>query len=512
MANISLIGLPSTDRVPGYSLEINFNQGLSSAGAGVRCPIIIAPITTAGTYTVNTVYQVRNDSDVVTGSGAGSPLHRMVRKFLQANRTAKLYVLPYAASSGVGVASADGYFTLAGTATSSGVLGVTICGDESTASIVTGDTATVLGDKIVASINMKSWLPVTAANVAGKVTLTAKIAGASQNSIIRFRVAKQLGAGITYSASGSTLGTGYGTVGADGATTEVANFTSALAAIDSARYYYVVHSLNTAAALALVQSHIAAKSQADAGMRSVSITAYTGDLTSAKALATARNYERMQIGWQPNADNTPGEIAANLAAVRQKYEEVDSSCNVAAKAMNDWLILGVASESDFISRTDLNDALSNGLTPISSNTVGVSRIVMSLTTRSKYGNTNDFRSDSTHIVSTADELGDEIIAKQETTFGGYKLADDKRLANGMVDPAQSYKKGVLTPSQYIRFLAPILRSYEDQSKIVNVDATLAGLAVNIDPLNTGRLETGFDVQVVYLCRQITSRVNEISQG
>ena len=63
------------------------------------------------------------------------------------------------------------------------------CGETFSFALVTGDTATVVGDNAAAAINSRTWLPFTASNSSGTVTLTAKVGGAIMNSIrIRARI------------------------------------------------------------------------------------------------------------------------------------------------------------------------------------------------------------------------------------------------------------------------------------------------------------------------------------
>src|SRR5687768_7202982 len=189
---IPLTGISFDYRVPGAYAEILFGQGPASAAAGVREVVLVMPKISSGTWTAATLYgPIGNEKEVETGGGAGSPIHRAARMFLRANKDAKLYCLPCAETSGGAPAAATATAVFANSATGSGTATVTICGEECQISIASGDSVTTLGDKLEDVINGKSWLPVTANNSAGTVTLTAKLQGTSQGTatvrIIRTR-------------------------------------------------------------------------------------------------------------------------------------------------------------------------------------------------------------------------------------------------------------------------------------------------------------------------------------
>jgi phage tail sheath gpL-like len=496
--------------------QILFAQGPSIATGAARATVYLAPKTSAGTWTVNTTYKVRNEAEVIEGGGSGSPLHLMLRTHFRVNKRGDVYVIPYNESSGSAVA-ADGYVSLTGTATSSGSLRVIVAGEEVDVAVAVGDTADAIGEKVEASVNAKSWLPVTASNTAGKVTFTAKVTGASQGDgtigVISLRSQKSKAAGITVVMSGAYLGQGFGTAGVDGSTSELTNLQAALDTITATRYYYIVTSLSTSGALAALSNHIEAKSLPDPGLRSVGITGTSASLAAASALAVARNYERLQLVWQHKPESHMAEIIANVAAIRMKYEATDTAYNFDGFKGQDWLVKNTASDADYLDSNDLNDALVDGLTPVQSSTTG-SFLVMSCTTRSKdaSGLLDDRRAVETHRVSVADEVVDTHKVRHSNTYASFKLKDDEKLPNGDVNPNQVRLAKVLTPSQYRSWLTGLLREFETQGKLKNVDATIAGINVGIDPNNGGRLEVSYDLDVINLLHQTTVRVAEVSAG
>ena len=230
------------------------------------------------------------------------------------------------------------------------------------------------------------------------------------------------------------LGTGAATPGADGATTEQTNLTTALSAIAASRYYYMVFSVEDATKLGVIQTHIATKSQPIPGLRSVGIAASPLALATVQTLANGRNYERLQIVWQKNSEATREVLAANMAAIRQKYEQLDSAYNFDFYSnKGDWLIPACYRDADRPSGDDQNDAITDGITVVATNDSS-SYIVMSCTTRSKdsTGNQDDFRATETHRISVADEFVDTLLLRHSLNYANKKLASDELLPDGTV--------------------------------------------------------------------------------
>jgi phage tail sheath gpL-like len=516
MALIPITGVPSTYRVPGGYTEILFAQGPSSASAKARDVIFVMPkLFASGSWSANKVYRVKNEQDAITGAGAGSPLHRAIRKFLLSNNTGRIFALPYLPSTGIGVLAAQLSITYTNAATGTGVTTVTICGEACSIAVKSGDSVTTIAANMVASINAKTWLPCTASSAMGVITLTAKVAGASQNAHIRVRAEIDAGIATTVATQNSSdvdaLGTGAGTPGADGATTEQTQLTAALSAITASRYYYMIFSVEDATNLGVIQTHIATKSQPIPGLRSVGIVASPLALAAVSSLANGRNYERLQIVWQKNAEASREELAANMAAIRQKYEQLDSAYNFDFYSnKGDWLVPGCYRDVDKPSGDDLNDAITDGVTPIATNESG-SYVVMSCTTRSKdsSGSQDDFRATESHRISVADEFVDTLLLRHQLNFAGKKLASDELLPDGTVNYNQRLYPNVVTPSNYAPFVKSLVDEFAGQ-RLQHTVESKAGLRVVRDPNNGGRLEVGLDIHSIDLFHQMTARIAEVS--
>jgi phage tail sheath gpL-like len=510
-------GIPSSYRVPGGFAEILFAQGPASAALGVREVVVVAPRTAAAPAVAGTLYRIGNEADAITQSGDGSPAHRALRMILKSNKDCKLWYLGMEPSSGGAPVKAAGTVTYATTATATGSTTVTICGEEVSVGIAIDDTPTTIAVAVKGAINSRTHLPVTADNSAGVLTITAKIDGISQGDgtvpVIRFRATITSGIGTTVATSGVALGTGTGTAGVDGSTTEAAQLATALASLANVRKYYIVCTTWHADALTNIETHVSGKSEPNPGLRSVAIVGYNGTLASTQTLATTKNYERLQLAWQPSSEHDPAELAGNMAGIRQKREGTDSAYKFSGYRESDWLIKPAFAVSDFPGGSDLNDALNDGITPIASDGSG-SYVVMSLNTRSKNaaGTVDDFRATETHRVSVADEFVDELLVTFALRYGRSKLKDDQLLADGTVNPNQRLSGGVVTASTFKPWIKKLLLDYEDTERTQNSAASVESLRVLRDPSNGGRLEVGLDIHVIDHLNQMTARIAEVSTG
>jgi phage tail sheath gpL-like len=516
MALIPILGVPSSYRTPGALAQILFAQGPASAALGARQVVIVAPRLAAASAVAGTLYPVGNEKDIIDVAGSGSPAHRAARIFLKANKGAKLWYLGMAPTTGGAPVAATGTITFTNTATGTGSCKITICGEEVTFSVASGDTVTNIAVAAKAAVNAVEHLPVTADNSSGVLTLTAKIAGTSQGDgtvpVIRFRAEITSGIATTVATSGVALGISS-VAGVEGSTTEPAQLANALAALANVRKYYVVCTTWNATGLTNIVTHVSSKSEPNPGLRSVAIVGYNGALAAAQTLATARNYERLQLAWQRNSEHDPAEIAGNMAAIRQKYEGVDSAFNFDGYRGADWLIKPARAVADFPSGADQNDAINDGVTPIASDGNG-SYLVMSVNTRSKNaaGSVDDFRATETHRVSVADEFVDDLLQTYALRYSAAKVKSDATLANGDVNTNQRLQRGVVTPSTFKPWIGKKFSDYEDAAKIQNADASKESLRVVRDPSNAGRLEVGLDLHVIDHLHQMTVRVAEVSTG
>jgi phage tail sheath gpL-like len=521
MAEQPILGYPSDYKAPFTAVQIDFGQGPSTSNGAGRAVLVMAPKTSAGSWTVGTVYRISREQDAVDGAGVGSYAHRGVRKYLLADKDVVLYVVVYAASSGAGVATATGTITIgfdSGTnPTASGSIQTFICGEEFTTSFTVQSTATSMAAALVGQINARTHLPLTASNSLGVITLTAKHAGASSGDgtvgVLRFRSTAQPGKNVTVATSGAALGLGTGTAGADGATTEVANLTSALAAIAATRFYYMVFSAWSAAALAVIKSHIVSKSEPSPGLRCRAFVGYTGTQSAFTTMVNTLNYERIEPTLQEDSEVDAVELAANRAALHRWFESIRGGFVPDNYRGPKWLIPKVYADSSIPTSTEINDACTDGIGIVSSDANG-SFLVMALNSRSKNaaGTVDEFKATESHRVSTMDDFADTWQARHVGTYSGFKLKPDKLKADGTIDVNQKLPPKTVTPSRYQPWLLKLIDEFDESGCWDDAEAFKSTARVNIDPLNRSRLELGGAGATFNILHQTSLRLAETSPG
>lgn len=137
--------------------------------------------------------------------GEGSQLARMFKAWFKNNKTTDVFGVSQ--DDGGGSVAATGTITITGPATAAGNLVFYIGGDRVSVAIASADTATEIGDAIVAALLAES--PVTAVNVTGVVTFTSRNKGEAANDIplaVNFLEGEELPAGVTAAVVQMTSG------------------------------------------------------------------------------------------------------------------------------------------------------------------------------------------------------------------------------------------------------------------------------------------------------------------
>jgi len=220
---------PNNPIINGQVLSANLTQSV----ADVRV-LIIANKLPGGTAPADTILaNVLNDASVWdTAFGEDSVAAAMTRAFREVNTgriQSELDVIPVDDAAGT---EATGNVTVAGTATEDGTFTVNITSESNKTpytfpiTISDTDTATVVGAAIEAALTAEARLPVTAANTAGVVDLTAKHFGTVGNAV-----------GI--SISGTVAGLTFTLTGMSGGATDP-SLTAAIAAIEGRRYQFIL--------------------------------------------------------------------------------------------------------------------------------------------------------------------------------------------------------------------------------------------------------------------------------
>ncbi len=356
--NISFDSIPSSIRKPGKYFEFNTKLAVRTLPGNLQRTLIVGQRLTAGTVAAGVVTNVFSDAEAATFFGNGSQLHLMCRAAIKANPYLALEAIAMD-DAGAGVA-ATGTVTLTGPATKAGVLTVKVAGKLVEIAITNADTATVIAAALAAQIAKQPDLPVTAAASIGVVTLTAKNKGVQGNNIKIEAVTTAAGttAVVVAMASGATDPT----------------VATALAAVFAAGHNIIITAWNDATNLTALRTHLDSVSGPLEQRGAIGVYAHTGTLAASTTLAGTINAGRISA---PNfkVPEQPCELAAAYGAVVASEEDP-------ARPLNLLPLTGITAPvlADRLSRTEQENALNNGVTPLEVGPGEKVQIVRAITT------------------------------------------------------------------------------------------------------------------------------------
>lgn len=488
---LALTGVDSSNPIPGIYPELKFAQGESGGDASPTRVLILAPKASGGTITADTEVAgpVFDESDASALTVAGSPAHRMFRRYRSLEKNAEVYVCCPAEASG---SAAVDKITLSGTATGAGVVTVWLGGEQIQAPIVKGDTAAVICGAsatvgVRGAINSKTHLPVTADNgSSATITLTGKVAGTELNTL-RFRVAVTAGIGISITTP--TVDTAFGASGASGAAigAGTCDYTAALATILAQDFDYIVCHTDTSAQLLALVNQVNTQAEPSTGFRQKIIAGSALSPSNAKTLAAAQNAARLRL---VNCEESPEEhylLAATVGAVFVKNETVDPSYNFDSYGLNEGDVLPLKrpkNDSALPTIPELKIMLQNGVIPIAFSKTGAPYVVRSVTTRHLNASSQyDYRARDSIVVTVGDAFTDDLVAK--IAAAPYRKVTEDPTEDGQAQPAAIFN----TPKRAKALVEPLVREYcraglFDPAKEAKA---LSEIQTGIDPQVPGRM-------------------------
>jgi len=209
------VGTERRSRVSGYKIRKGFFNNDTQ-----NLPQIIAVFGEANTANqsglTTTPVEVTSAKEAGELFGFGSPIHSVMRILRPVNSdgVGGIPTVVFPQVSDVAATASTREWTVVGTATSNATHTVVINGRDGvdfqnySFSVVVGDTPTVIAGKIKDAINGVLGSPLTAANTAGVMTATAKWKGATSDDINLLIDFGSNSAGVSYSQTDSTSGSG----------------------------------------------------------------------------------------------------------------------------------------------------------------------------------------------------------------------------------------------------------------------------------------------------------------
>lgn len=510
--SIPVIGLSTTDFVPGTYIAVNFAAGASGGSASDVKLLLMGNCLASSFVNTNSLFDgyvfgpdvdgftCASEQDVIDLFGSGSELHRMYSKVVSVNKTTAVYLIAVKESVG---AAATGSITFATTAAGNGFVRTYVGDAFIDTAIATGDLPDTIATNVAAQINSNPKWAVTASPASATVTLTAKQKGPRGNAIPF--AAKVQGTSV------ATTSTAQNWAYLSGGTTED-SFTAALATINPERYSYIATGAENAAGnlLALV-NQVVTNAQPVPGIRQRVLSAFTGTLGSATTFANALNTPVADCIWQQKSKLTPAELASYAAGVYCLAESqsvpdlnFDGLGTVPANAAL-WQVPG-SFDGTTATHATVKSALINGLSPVTNTIGGKSQLVSAVTTYSKNPATSalDTRVRDHGIVTVMFLGADKIQSMVSQSFNNKLAAQDP--AQGQRQPGPQ----VMTPSVLKAAINRVIFNMEQDDLLQNADISQAATQVQLESDPAGRFGCRVQLQPISIAHQFAINIDQVT--
>lgn len=341
--NIAFETIPASIRKPGAYIEFNTKLAVRTLPSNKQRLLIIGQRLAAGTVAALVPTSVFSDAQAAEYFGRGSMLHQMIQAAITANRYVEIQAI--AVDDAAGSAAAVSTVTLAGTATAAGTVTLSIAGVSVQAAVSSGQNAAAVAATLLPLLTAQTDWPVSTSVSGAAITVTALNKGTLGNDVaIEFASATP---GITATIAQATAGA----VDPD--------ITAALAVVFSSSHEVLVTPYNTQASLTTLRNHINSRSDAIEQRGAIGVYASRGTLSAATTLAGQINAGRLLGGLLPSTATPSYRVAAALAAVIAGEEDP-------ARPLNNLPLIGVSAPNlaNRLSRTEQENALANGVTPL----------------------------------------------------------------------------------------------------------------------------------------------------
>lgn len=461
--NISFDSIPATLRKPGKYFEYNTKLAVRTLPANRQRLLIVAQRLSTGSVAQKVPTQVFSDAEAAAYFGEGSIAHLMVRAAIKAYPYLDLSVCALDDSATNPVARAE-TLTLAGPATTSGVIALSVGNVVIEVGIATGDTAVEIATAIKAALDAGyPDLPFTVSQGTAPndhiLTFTARNKGTVANQVDF--AAEATASGVTAALAETTPGS----VDPD--------IDDALEAVFAEDYTLIATPFNDQTSLTALRDHLDSVSGPMEQRPAVGIYGYDGVLADCTTLAGNINSGRILCAYLRGTKSPAYEIAAAMAAVMASEEDP-------ARPLNTLELKKIAAPpvASRLSRTEQESLLYNGVTPLEVGPGEKVQIVRAITT----------------YIHDPQGIDDVSLLDVTTirTLDYVRKACRERIALRFPREKLSSK----TPDKVRDQLLDVLYSLESLEIVEEVDANAAGLVVERDLQDVNRLDAKIPVDVV----------------
>ena len=517
---IAVPGVPASRKTPGVAFNVILGGAGTSAGdapisimlLGNKAAAVAGAspvyVQAAGTASVATVVNVASASDAATLFGLGSELHRMAAAVFAQQPNAALYACPVAEAG----TAATAVLTFATSASAAGTVRFVLCGEVIDVPVASGDSATTIATNCCTYVNAVTSLPYYAQFSVGAMTFTAKNTGPRGNTLVVDAYFIASGAVVPTRITTSSTASGFSTTGIWSSTGTLGNeitmsagatqdsFANALAAIEPTRYGRIVGACIDSTNAGRISTSLASQAGPTIQILEQGIVPSVDTYANAVTFAATMNAARMQTAWHFASPMPAWDIAAQVAAARIAGDGAiggdlvgegdDPAANLNGVGLASIIVQRTVDDQP--TATEIENALNNGLTPLAASTSrpGFVEIVKSITTRASVGNVPNYAVLGTQNVTVPDYTADTLRAALRTAYRGAKLRPDT--SDGL--PPRIPR--VVTPSIVRGFIAQQLKTLESRGILINVDANLSLLVVEINATNSSRLDCEIPAAVI----------------
>ncbi len=462
--------IPASIRKPGKYFEFNTRLAVRTLPANRQRLLVIGQRTSGGSVAEKIPTEVVSDAQAAEFFGPGSITHLMVRAAIMAN--------PYVALSGIAlddaVASiaASGTVTISGAATASGLLTLWIGYQKVEIVITSSDAAAAIATALNAAINAATGLPVTSTVNSAVVTVTAKNKGTLGNGIT-----------LVVDTTNSCVATAVVNM-ASGAGDPTLN--DALTVIGPGQYDVVGVALNDATSLTALKTYLDTISGPIEQHPAIGIFGFSGTYGSAVTLASGINSGRICCAFLRGTRSLTYELASAFASIVAFEEDP-------ARPLNTLELDGIYAPviTSRLTRTEQENCLYNGVTPIEVGPSGTPQIVRAVTTYTVDANdVTDISMLDLTTIRTLDYVRKACRERIALRFPREKLND-------------------ATVKSVRSELLDVLLRLEELAIVENVEANKDGLVVERNGQDPNRLDAKIPTDVVNGLHVFAGRIDLI---
>jgi phage tail sheath gpL-like len=460
--------IPINVLTPGQYVEIDNSKAVQGLPVIPHRILIIAPRLASGTLPALTPSRVRSAAEGESFCGRGSIGAAMIAAAKAANPYTDMYVIGVA--DGGSATLASGTITIVGPATAAGTLNAYIAGTRVPVSVATADTATVVATALTAAINANTALPVTATNLAGVITLTARNGGTTGNDIdvrVNYNFGDYTPTGLTATIVAMT----------SGATNPDLN--TVIAALGDTHYHTIITPWTDAASMTVLETLMSTRWGGMVMKEGHVFGAYAGTHSAIATLASNRNSPFVSLMSTQKSPTPTWVLAAVLGATDASQAESPTNCNRPRQTME---LVGVLppAETDRYTRTERNTHLTVGAATYLTDDGGTCRIERIVTTYKTSNGVADVSYQDVEVMRLLAYLRYSVRVRVALRFPRFKLAND----GTPIPPGQP----IATPKSVRDELITLFMDWQDAGLCEGLDQFKRDLMVERNASDVNRLD------------------------